>query len=292
MDNFDVVYSDILRDVLANGELQSNRTGIDTLFKIGKYFELEVASQFPLLTTKKIYWKSAFAEMIGFILGYSNASDFRRIGCNVWNQNANENQQWLNNPARLGPDDLGAIYGVQWRSWATLGQSKCIDQLELVVNDLKNGIDNRREIVTAWNPGELDIMALPPCHMTMIFSLVKESTTVDLFVLVRSNDVFLGMPFNVAQYAFLLHLIAQITNKTPGTLRYYANNVHIYQTHLDVARAQSLRMPMQQKPRIEINSDIRSLVDLDIDVQNKLITDVVTVHDYVCHPPLLASMAV
>lgn len=288
--HFDLIYSDILRDLLNTGEKQSNRTGIDTVYKIGCYFELnQIEYQFPLLTTKKVYWKSAFAEMLGFILGFDSAEQFRALGCNVWNQNANENKEWLANPNRKGIDDLGSIYGVQWRKWINI-DGDVFDQLSKVVDDLSKGIDNRREIVTAWNPGELSQMALPPCHMTMIFSLVKGATELDLFLLVRSNDVFLGMPFNVAQYAFLLMLIAQITNKKVGAFRYYANNYHLYVNHLVAARIQSLRMPLKTKSKVVLNPGICSLEDLSR--PDLILDDLVEVQNYLHHPPIRAAMAV
>ena len=291
----DLVYRDIVSDILETGELQENRTGINTLYKIGKYWELDTSPEmFPILTTKRVFWKSAFSEMLGFLRGYSSAADFRNLGCNVWDANANENQEWLNNPNRKGTDDLGRVYGVQWRDWKRGKMFAYVDQINNVITDLSKGIDNRREIVTAWNPGELDQMALPPCHMTMIFSLVEDKTKVDLFLLLRSSDTGLGLPYNMIQYAFLLNLIAMITKKNPGTLRIYANNIHIYENHLDALKEQLTRNSSLDEsdayPVLILNDDI------DIGVispsSDMTLSDIASVEFYNPHPPIKMEMAV
>jgi thymidylate synthase len=201
-----------------------------------------MADGFPLLSLKKTNWRMAFAEQLGFLRGYSSAASFRDIGVNVWDAHANRNEDWLRNPSRAGHDDLGAIYGVQGRWW----DGYC-DQVRKVYEDLRQGVDDRREIVTYWNPSELDKMALPPCHFVHAYSLTgafKEK--LDLSVVIRSNDVGLGMPFNVAQYAWLLHVMAQITGHIPGKLHYYAFNVHIYQDHVNDLAEVALREPRPQ----------------------------------------------
>jgi len=234
MSSIDKLYISLIENIIENGEWEKtiNRTGIQTKFIIGNYWEIPVNEYFPIIQSKKVAWRSAIAEMVCFIRGYSNAADFRRMGCKVWDQNANENQKWLNNPFRLGTDDLGRVYGVQWRNWQNpIGEN--YDQFKKVIDDLSNGIDDRREIVTSWNPGELNQMALPPCHFTMIFSLRDSGETVDLFMSQRSVDCGLGLPFNLVQYGFLLNLVAKITNKKVGVFRYYMNNVHVYANHID-----------------------------------------------------------
>jgi thymidylate synthase len=244
---FDEYYFDLVYDILTTGDLSSNRTGIDTLFKNGLYMEFDMEEGFPLLTTKKVPWKSAFGEMLGFIRGYTSAADFRKLGCNVWNSNANENKEWLNNPNRTGVDDLQRIYGYRWRTWENIlvKDGKYIhthtDQLKDVYTKLLNNIDDRRLIVEGWHPAELDMQALPVCHKSLQFSLRKNKTILDLFIYVRSNDVGLGMPFNVAQYAWLLHLMAKITNHIPGKLLYFAMNYHIYTNHIEPLKEQLTR---------------------------------------------------
>ena len=291
--SFDEYYLSLIKDLINTGERSSNRTGIDTLYKLGLYMEIDMQKGFPLLTTKKIAWKAAFGEMLGFIRGYTNAKQFRSLGCRVWDQNANENIDWLNNIYRIGTDDLGLIYGYQWRNWNKIGTSLTdisnIDQLNLVYNDLKNNIDNRREIITAWNPGLLHKMALPPCHMTMQFGLRENNTVLDLFLYIRSNDVGLGMPFNVAQYSWLLHLMAKITGHTPGKLLYYAFNYHIYVNHIDALLSQLTR-DCRQSPQIEINSIVDSLEFLET---TELPIDQWTfIHNYEPHPLIKMLMAV
>jgi len=287
---YDEQYIDLLKELLRDGEWSSNRTGINTLFKIGHYMGIDCEHEFPLLTTKRVYWKSAFAEILGFIRGYDSAKDFRSIGCKVWDQNANENDQWLNNPNRNGTDSLGRIYGVQWRRWYDPQTNQSIDQLKKVVDDLSNGIDDRREIITAWNPAELDLMALPPCHFTMIFSLSENKSKLNLSLIIRSNDVFLGNPFNIAQYAFLLNVIAKITKKRVGVLHYFCSNVHIYRNHLDQVKEQLTRSPKGNRPWINISNKVDSLEFLEN--TDEPIENWANVINYDPHPPIKASMAV
>ena len=290
MIHVDNQYQLLLNQIVTTGEYSDNRTGIPTVFKIGAYLTADCSdNEIPILTTKKVAYRSAFAEMVGFLTLQDNANQFDRLGTPVWNKNANENMDWLNNPHRKHNGDLGRIYGVQWRSW-----NNQIDQLNNVINDLKNNQDNRREIVIGWNPTELDQMALPPCHMMMQWNLVEQKSKLDLTVYQRSWDMFLGAPFNLAQYGFLLHLIAQITNKQPGTLHYMANNVHVYNNHLDQTEILLARHPQIQKPRIELNPDIHSLEDLDHMIEsNDWNTDqLAIVHDYYPHPAIKATMAV
>lgn len=285
---YDEIYLNVIRDLLDNGERTSNRTGIDTLQKLGLYFEIDLQKEFPLLTTKKVFYKSAFAEMLGFIRGYTNAADFRQLGTNVWNQNANENQEWLNNSYRKGTDDLGPIYGSQWRNWQN-NDGKVIDQLRNVYEDLKNNVDNRREIVLAWNPGELNKMSLPPCHSFFQFGLRNNKEFLDMFLFIRSNDWFLGNCFNVAQYSFLLHLMANLTNHKPGKLMIYCFNVHLYVNHIEQAKEQFSRS-IRPAPSIEISDKVNSLEFLE--TTELPIEEWITIHNYDPHPYIKAPMAV
>jgi thymidylate synthase len=280
---YDQIYLNVIKDILDYGERTSNRTGIDCLQKIGLYFEIDLQKEFPLLTTKRIAWKSAFAEMLGFIRGYTNAADFRNLGCRVWDANANENTEWLNNSNRKGHDDLGLIYGYQWRNW------NGIDQLRNVYNDLKENKDNRREIISAWNPSDLSKMALPPCHATMQFGLRENNSILDLFVYQRSQDLGLGNPFNVAQYSFLSHLMAKITGHKVGKLIYFVFNYHVYVNHIDALKQQYSRSILAG-PKIHIHNMVNSLEFLE---NTPLpITDWVEIKDYNPHPAIKMEMAV
>jgi thymidylate synthase len=238
-------YLDLLSQVRNEGIRQCNRTGIDTLTIPGAMLKFDMAKGFPAMTTKKLAWKAVVGELIGFLRGTDNASDFRALGCNIWDANANQNQQWLDNPNRKEQDDLGRIYGVQWRQWATIGQQNSIDQLQNAINQVRTNPDSRRIIVTAWNPAELDQMALPPCHL--LFQLLPHQSTRKLHMVMyqRSCDMFLGVPFNIASYALLLHILSALTNYEPGTLTMMLADVHIYINHLEQVDEQLSRTATQ-----------------------------------------------
>jgi thymidylate synthase len=286
--NFDNAYIALVSDILATGLRASNRTGIDTLYKLGILLEFNLAEGFPILTTKPIAWKSAFAEQLGFIRGYDNAADFRTLGTKVWDANANKNDTWLNNFHRKGVDDLGRIYGVQGRKWRTDSKGYSVDQVTKVYEDLCAGIDNRREIVSYWNPGELNMMALPSCHMFYQFGLREDK--LDLFVYVRSNDVGLGMPFNVTQYAWLLAIMAQITGHNFGKLLYFAFNYHIYVNHIEALTEQIKREPRKQ-PTLIIHprcSDLHFLEQTTIPLEQWCWFNNYDPHPKLSHPMKMA----
>lgn len=321
-------YLQLVNRVLTDGRRKSNRTGIDTIGVHGAHMAFNMDDGFPAVTTKKLPYRVAFAEMLGFLRGYSSAADFRELGCRVWDQNANENQSWLDNPNRKGEDDLGRVYGVQARQWA--GKQHCeprggaiwssasfFDQLRKVYNHLRQGIDDRREIVTHWNPGELDEMALPPCHMLYQFGL--EPLTIDercalagippdetfgdlyaelgvmgvpnnrlnLSMYQRSCDMGLGVPFNIAGYSWLLHVMARITGTVPGTFNYFMHDVHIYENHIEALREQLTRAP-GTLPTLAMNQTIISLEDMETWVT----LDDFTLEDYDPLPAIKMEMAV
>lgn len=278
-------YLDAVRDVLETGQWVGNRTGIDTLFKHGLYMTFDMKDGFPLITTKEVNWKSCFAEMLGFWRGYNNAAAFRSLGTKVWDANANQNKDWLSNINRKFPDDLGPIYGHQGRFWRA-PDGKTVDQLEKAYMDLSVGEDDRREIVMYWNPGELDKMALPPCHLMYQFGLRGE--TLDLFVYIRSNDMGLGMPFNIAGYAWKLHMMAKIANKQPGTLHYFAWNYHIYANHIEQLTLQLEREP-RPLPTIVVNPDAGTLHHVDNWEDPATLA---WIADYDPHPSIKMEMAV
>ena len=276
-------YLDILEDVMETGIDSSNRTGTDTRFKHANMTSYDLAHGFPIITTKKFPFKVCVAEMLGFIRAYDSAADFRELGVKFWDDNANKNEQWLNNPNRKGEDDLGRIYGVQSRDWQ--GPNGSIDQLKAVVKDLSNGIDNRREIVTHWNPGEIDQMALPPCHMFYQFGI--RDGHLDMIMYQRSCDLFLGVPFNITGYSWLLSVIAHITGLKVGVFSHVMWNYHIYHNHFDQVREQLSRTP-HKLPTLKIDPTIQSLNDLETWV----IPDNFELVGYTHDPLIKAPMAV
>ncbi len=266
------------------GLRKTNRTGVDHIGYIGDMCKYHMSDGFPAVTTKKLAIRSVFAEMLGFARGYNNASQFRELGCNVWNANANENEWWVNNPNRKGRDDLGRIYGVQSRFWKT-PDGETIDQLKKVIDDLSESIDNRREIVTHWNPGEMNKMALPPCHLLYQFSI--QGNELNLSMYQRSCDVPLGIPFNIAGYSWLLHVIAQIVVLKPGTFTHFMHDIHIYENQMELMREQVERIP-HKLPKLWINPDIKTLEDIETWVT----ADDFRLEEYEHHPHIKYPFAV
>lgn len=255
-------YLELCRRIIEQGEwVENERTGKRCLTVINADLEYDVENnQFPLVTTRKSYWKAAIAEMLGYLRGYDNAAQFRALGCNTWNANANENKVWLNNPYRKGEDDMGRVYGVQGRSWATT-DGKHIDQLRKVVNNLSQGIDDRGEIVTFYNPGEFHMGCLRPCMHTHQFSLLGGKLYLNSIQ--RSADVPLGVNFNQCQVFVLLALMAQITGHKPGRAYHKLINAHIYEDQLELMRDVQLKRKPFPSPQLKINPDIKSLEDLE-----------------------------
>lgn len=240
---FDEEYIRIGKKLLEEGTwVHNKRTGKRCLTiraEMTKY-DMSDTNRFPLLTTKKMDIKPIAAELIGFIKGIDNAALFREEGCKIWDANANDNEQWLNNPNRKGKDDLGRIYGVQARDWKRPDGSS-VDQLAMCVDKISKGIDDRRLIVTHWNPGELDKMALPPCHMTYMFTILDGY--LHMTMIQRSCDYPLGVPYNIASYALMLHIIANMTGLKVGELSHVMHNVHIYEDQLEMFKEQMKRKP-------------------------------------------------
>ncbi len=257
-------YLDMCRKAL-NGQWKNNRTGIPTIGYIGDFCKYDMADGFPVVTTKKFWFRSCIAEFLGFLRGYDNAADFRKLGTKVWDANANRNETWLANPNRKGEDDMGRVYGVQARDWAMEISDEVgpifFDQLKSVIDDLSKGIDNRREIITHWNPGEMDRMSLPPCHLLYQFGIQGDRLCLSMYQ--RSCDLPLGVPFDIVGYAWLLHVVARITGLKPGVFNHYLHDIHIYENQVDqMQNIQLLREP-RPLPRLEMNPDIRTLEDLE-----------------------------
>ena len=241
--------------------VENARTGKKCPTTINADLSYDVAqNQFPIITTRKSFWKAAIAELLGYLRGYDNAADFRALGTRSWDANANENKAWLNNPVRKGRDDMGRVYGVQGRSWRKPDGSS-LDQLAKLVDNLSRGIDDRGEILTFYNPGEFELGCLRPCMHTHTFSLLGD--TLYLTSYQRSCDVPLGLNFNQIQVFALLALIAQITGKTPGLAYHKIVNAHIYEDQLELMRTVQLKRAPFASPLLHINPDIKSLKDIE-----------------------------
>jgi thymidylate synthase len=255
-------YLDLCQRIIDEGVwVENERTGKRCLTVINADLEYDVANnQFPLITTRKSYWKAAIAEIIGYLRGYDNAADFRSLGTKTWDANANENQAWLNNPHRKGPDDMGRVYGVQGRAWAK-PDGTTHDQLKKIVDNLSKGIDDRGEILTFYNPGEFDMGCLRPCMHTHTFSVLDG--TLYLTSYQRSCDVPLGLNFNQVQVFTLLKIMAQITGLKPGKAYHKIVNAHIYEDQLELMKNVQLKRDPFPSPQLEINSNIKSLEDIE-----------------------------
>lgn len=255
-------YLELCQRIVDEGRwVENKRTGQRCLTVINADLEYNVAgNEFPLITTRKSYWKAAIAELLGYLRGYDNAAQFRAIGCNTWNANANENSAWLNNPHRKGDDDMGRVYGVQGRRWQKPDGS-CIDQLKKIVDDLSRGIDDRGEILTFYNPGEFDLGCLRPCMHTHTFSLLDN--TLYLTSYQRSCDVPLGLNFNQIQVFTLLALVAQISGLQAGKAYHKIVNAHIYENQLELMKTVQLKREPFPSPTLKINPAIKSLDDIE-----------------------------
>lgn len=263
-------YTDLVKNILENGDLVENRTGIPTLMVPGASVVYDLREGFPILTERNAPFKSAASELCGFIRGYDNAADFAELGCKYWLANANDNKAWLTNIFRKGENDLGPVYGVQWREWAgfklistddsnwlakcskieadgwvcvspepgpgmtndTLIYHKKIDQLRKCADTVVNDPTNRRILFHAWNPAVLDEVALPACHLLYQFIANPKKRDLHMCLYVRSNDIGLGHPSNAMEAAMLLTLVARLTGYTPGKLTMFLADCHIYQDHI------------------------------------------------------------
>lgn len=241
--------------------IENKRTGKRCLTVINADLSYDVsANQLPLVTTRKSYWKSAIAELIGYLRGYSNAADFRKLGTRTWDANANDSEAWLENPYREGEDDMGRVYGVQGRSWRKPDGGH-VDQLKKIVENLSNGVDDRGEILSFYNPGEFHMGCLRPCMHTHTFSLLGD--TLYLTSYQRSCDVPLGLNFNMVQVFAFLKIMAQITGTKPGVAYHKIINAHIYEDQLELMRDVQLKREPFPSPQLHINPDIKSLEDLE-----------------------------
>ncbi|GGK84081.1 thymidylate synthase [Amphritea balenae] len=266
--------------------MENERTGKRCLTVINADLTYDVgAGEFPLVTTRKSFWKSAIAELLGYIRGYDNAADFRRIGTKTWDANANNNEAWLANPYRKGADDCGFIYGKIGRNFPK-PDGGSIDLLRKIVDDLSKGIDDRGEIYTFYHPGAFHMGCLRPCMYSHHFSLLGD--TLYLNSTQRSCDVPLGLNFNMVQVYFFLAIMAQITGHKPGKAYHKIVNAHIYEDQLELMRDVQLKREPMPLPTFKINPDIKTLEDLETWVT----TDDFEVEDYQHHEPIAYPFSV
>lgn len=320
-------YLDLVKTVLETGSIQENRTGIRTISIPGAMMRFDLAEGFPAITTKKLAFKTAVSELVGFLRAYSNAADFRSIGCKVWDQNANENKQWLSNPYRHGVDDLGEIYGVQWRKWpaykvvdaaesAQLDNAqqqgfhvvsnfvedrknkvllyKAVDQLRQCLDTIITNPTDRRIIFHSWNLAQLDQMALPPCHLLYQFLPNPSRKEISLCLYIRSNDLGLGAPFNITEGAALLSLVGRLTGYTPRWFTYFIGDAHVYENHQEMLQEQLKRNPFPS-PNLVIASRIPDYAltgSYEPEWLEKIAPSDFELHNYQHHEPLTAPMAV
>ena len=236
-------YLDILNRILTEGVKKEDRTGTGTLSLFGTQARYDLRDGFPLLTTKKLHLKSIIHELLWFLKGDTNVKYLQENGVWIWNEWADEN------------GELGPVYGHQWRSWPDY-QGGTIDQIKNVLDQIKNSPDSRRMIVSAWNVAEVEKMALPPCHTMFQFYVAEGRLSLQLYQ--RSADTFLGVPFNIASYALLLQMMAQVTGLEAGDFIHTTGDTHLYLNHIEQARLQLTRTP-RQLPRIEINPDVKDI---------------------------------
>jgi thymidylate synthase len=261
-------YLDLLEDILLNGTKKDDRTGTGTISVFGRQIRFDLKSGFPLLTTKKLHFRSIAYELLWFLRGETNIKWLQENGVTIWNE-------WADKDGELGP-----VYGKQWRSWEAK-DGKIIDQIQRVIDSIKSNPNDRRMIVTAWNPGEVDQAALPPCHLLFQFYVNNNMLSCSMYQ--RSVDTFLGLPFNIASYALLTMMIANITMLDLGELILSLGDTHIYLNHLEQVKVQLSREP-KQIPFLIINPRVKSINDFNFaDFE---------LYDYYPHPPISAPISV
>ncbi len=261
-------YLDLLRYILARGTRKQDRTGTGTISVFGYQLRFDLRDSFPLVTTKRVHLRSIIHELLWFLRGDTNIRYLKENGVTIWDE-------WADEAGELGP-----IYGRQWRAWAA-ADGRVIDQVTDVVQQIRTNPDSRRLVVSAWNVGEIDKMALPPCHTLFQFYVVDGRLSCQLYM--RSADVFLGVPFNVASYSLLVLMIAQVTGLEPDEFVLTFGDAHVYLNHLEPVELQLARDPFPP-PRMRLNPDVRSLFEFtfeDFDLQG-----------YQCHPAIKAPVAV
>lgn len=262
-------YLNLLDRILTEGAQKGDRTGTGTLSVFGHQMRFNMAEGFPLLTTKKLHLKSIIHELLWFLQGDTNVRYLQENGVRIWNE-------W----ADPETGELGPVYGHQWRSWPDY-KGGTIDQITQVVDMIKHNPNSRRMMVSAWNPAEIEQMALPPCHCLFQFYVADGKLSLQLYQ--RSADTFLGVPFNIASYALLVHMVAQVTGLQPGEFIHTTGDTHIYLNHIDQVKLQLSREPLPL-PKLHLNPDIK-------DIRDFRISDI-TLEGYQCHPAIKGEVSV
>jgi thymidylate synthase len=261
-------YLDLMKDILDNGAIKTDRTGTGTRSVFGRQLRFDLAKGFPLVTTKKLHLRSIIYELLWFLKGETNIKYLKDNGVSIWDEWADEN------------GELGPVYGSQWRSWPS-PDGRRIDQIAQVIEQIKNKPDSRRHIVTAWNPAEVDKMALPPCHALFQFYVANGKLSCQLYQ--RSADYFLGVPFNIASYALMVYMFAQQCDLDPGEFVWTGGDVHLYSNHIDQVNLQLSREPFPL-PQLRIKRKPNSIFEYqfeDFEIVN-----------YQAHPSIKAPIAV
>ncbi|MCD6112488.1 MAG: thymidylate synthase [Bacteroidales bacterium] len=261
-------YLDLLEHVLTNGVKKNDRTGTGTISTFGYQMRFDLQKGFPLLTTKKLHLRSIIYELLWFLNGDTNIKYLNDNNVRIWNEWADEN------------GDLGHIYGYQWRSWPA-SDSKHIDQISNLINDIKTNPDSRRLLVSAWNVGDLDKMALPPCHILFQFYVVNGKLSCQLYQ--RSCDIFLGVPFNIASYALLTMMVAQVCDLEPGDFVHTLGDAHIYLNHIEQVKLQLTRKPYPL-PKMKINPNVKDIFSFKYED--------FSIVDYIAHPHIKGKVSV
>lgn len=261
-------YLDLMRTVKDHGTVKMDRTGVGTISIFGYQMRFDLSEGFPLLTTKKLHIRSIVHELLWFLKGETNIAYLNENKVSIWDEWADEQ------------GDLGPIYGHQWRSWATV-DGRAIDQISQLINEIKQNPNSRRLIVSAWNVGEIDQMALPPCHCLFQFYVTDGRLSCQLYQ--RSADIFLGVPFNIASYALLTMMVAQVTGYKPGEFIHTFGDAHLYLNHLEQAKLQLSRDPLPL-PTMEINPTVKDIF--------KFTFDDFTLKNYEAYPHISAPVAI
>lgn len=263
-----IQYLELLERIRREGVFKSDRTGTGTTSVFGHQIRFDLSQGFPLVTTKKLHTRSIFVELLWFLRGDTNIRYLKDNKVSIWDEWADAN------------GDLGPVYGKQWRSWAA-PDGRVIDQITQVVNMIRSNPDSRRLIVSAWNPADVDQMALPPCHCLFQFYVAEGRLSCQLYQ--RSADAFLGVPFNIASYALLTHMMAQVTGLLPGDFVHTFGDAHLYSNHMEQTELQLSRQPMTL-PKLVLNPDVTDLFAFTMDD--------IQVEDYQSHPHISAPVAV